>query len=360
MDDAELHVKSKVVLHLGAYKTATTYLQTTLAHNRATLQQQNWRFICLHKERQDVFLRIQAMRKDKTLAPGVDDVVDSFFSELREEKRNVFLSSEVLLGKMTIHDGGFFTDHARNAAFLKSQLGMRDVTVGFCIRDFADYVESSYKFMLRMGLTQDFKSYVESMSVRNLSWIAIVESLVGEFGAENVRLWAYEDFKKNSVESLRAIFMESSLDPSNMKIVREPKNVSVEDHTLRLALQWNKLLKKNRGLTSTQKKTLRQKMRSLLVKNPREKDALKPILGLRQARELRFFFEESLATSSKAPGEEALTLIARTDEFLRKSHLPSPMPLLSAGKRAALMARYIGDVAKIRARWPELFLSLPA
>jgi hypothetical protein len=354
MTNLRHEAEPQIFLHLGAFKTATTFLQSTLRKNRPVLHKQNWRFIYFHREYADVFSRLGKMRRKSSqeLRPG--KAIEAFFTEIRNAPENLFLSSETLLGRMTAQPGGLFTDYTRNVALWKSQLKGRKTVIGYCIRDFADYVESSYKFLLRMGMIHDFETYARSISPENLSWVAIVDSLAEAFGPENVRIWVYEDFKKDSVSALRAIIRSASIDPTDMEIDTEHRNKSLRDDTLFLVQQLNQLLSLHK-LKRKQRLVLTRAL-SAMLKKTAPASAQAPLLNGRQKRRLHLLYNKALQKAGAAKSES--DVIARTKTFLKSEHFPNTMPLLTPERRAELSAHYAAELATIRARWPGILLPL--
>jgi hypothetical protein len=354
MTNLRHEAEPQIFLHLGVFKTATTFLQSTLRKNQRVLHKQNWHFINFHHKYPGVFRRLKKTRKKNPheLKPG--KAMKTVFGEIRSNPQNVFLSSETLLGKMTAQPGGLFTDYARHVALLKSQLEGRTTVVGYCIRDFADYVESSYKFLLRMGAPHDFETYAKSISPENLSWVAILDSLVTAFGPDNVRVWIYEDFKRDSVSALRTIMRAASIDPTDMEVDDEHRNISLRNGTLFLVQQWNQLLRDHR-MAKKQRLRLQRELRAMLPEETAV-DAHTPLLNARQMKRLHSFYTKEIKKTRAAKSDN--DVIARTRTFLKSEHFPNTMPLLTPERRAELSAHYAAELATIRARWPGILVPL--
>lgn len=302
---------SKVFLHLGAHKTATTFIQDNFIANRAALEQQGWKL--LHPESDNPIVRkcFIEMRKDNLLLPEQEQYLDEFFAGIRKGDENFFLSSEAILGAMSVRgQGRIYPNHAAALEKILGQLNGKDIAIGFCIRDFSDYLESSYSWLVMRGATYDFETYSKNVTVERMSWLPIIENMIETLGEDRVHIWTYEDFRENPAVSVTAIMDAATIDSSRLEIaVKEPRNVSAPPDTVALAMMWNRVLKIRKKMPKNRKHALRMEMQKLLAKSNRP-------------------------SSMKRP--------------------------LSKELRAELGAHYQNELGLMRQRWPKAMLSLPS
>jgi hypothetical protein len=261
---------SKVFVHLGAHKTATSFIQANLVANRPVFEKQGWRVVYIRKDGPKVYRYIKDLRRGNKLEPDQKKTVKSFFTDVREDQRNVFLSCEIILGAMSIKNaqGLIYPRSESMIDWLRKQLDGRDVSIGFCVRNFADYIESSYAYLVGgYGATYDFANYTKNLSVENISWVRLFEQLSAVFGPEKLKIWTYEDFKKNNVAGLKAIIRAAGVDPEEIKVaVSDPVNVSAPVDSLPVAIAWNRLVESRPSLKIAEKEKLWSQMQALLAK----------------------------------------------------------------------------------------------
>jgi hypothetical protein len=259
---------SKVFFHIGAHKTGSSFLQVNFSANAASLAKQNWKVVLLRNDFRRAHNQILRLREGKKVKRKRMVLVDNFFKEMCNESANTLISSEGFLGHMSVLKAGgtLYPHHAAMLTRIRNGLADRDVTIGYCIRDFGSLLESSYSQLVLGGATYGFDEYVSTASADKLSWIGIIEQMVAIFGVEHVRLWAFEDFKNDADAAFKAIAKSASIDPNTLIPRPEArKNASFPPHTIPVAIAWNKLLEEHlREIGKGEKHDLRRKMRALL------------------------------------------------------------------------------------------------
>ncbi|HEX8233198.1 MAG TPA: hypothetical protein VF559_07635 [Caulobacteraceae bacterium] len=271
----------KVFLHLGAHKTATTFIQRTLVHNRPYLRAQGWKVIYLQKDRPEVYAEVKRVRRSEDESEPANLFLQ-MLNKVRDGKANHLLTSETILGKMSVRGAGkIYPSHRHMIRLLKRGLGDTDVSVGFAVRNPGGYLESSYNWLVYNGATFDFAEYIERVDVDQLSWVPVVEHLIEAFGAEKVSLWTYEDFKAAPVEHIKKMIETAGAEASQLKIPSTaPVNVSYAPDVLPLASMWNRVLWQRRKELGPKKVSeLRKRLRKLLQEGaPRSDDSRKHLL----------------------------------------------------------------------------------
>lgn len=303
---------SKAFLHIGAHKTATTFIQANLLANRSVFDAQGWRFVHFHKEVPDVYEQWKKFRRSKKIGPRGTALLSGYFEDMRRDRRNIFLSSEVMLGHMSLkRTGTIYENHTATIQRLKSDFSDREVKIGFCIRNFADYVQSSYSWLVSHGAQYSFQTYIENIQPEKLSWSKTISGLADAFGGENLIVWTYEDFKKDSAASLLEIIRVAGLDPATFSIcVSEPRNVSQPPDVTEALQKLNVVLHaEGRRIDHKLRTKLRREMVSVLSRVPK---------------------------------------------------LKSPPSFLEAAAEARFAARYEDDAAFIREQWPNVLLKFPS
>lgn len=300
----------KVFLHLGAHKTATTFIQQNLDASRAAFEAQGWTVVHFHDEQPKIHKAFRAMRANKRLKPAVRVELEGYFGRLKASPSNIMFTCEGMLGSArNFRPAGLYPQRAEAAKLLRSFFAGCEVTVGFALRDFADFLESAYLYLVGMeGHTGDFEDFIGKLEPDNITWLGLVEDLCKVFGEQNVRLWTYEDFRKDSTASYLKVMQSAGLDLSKLNIpIPQPVNVSISAETVPAQLLWNRTL--GRGKESSQR-TRHQKAQEMSM-------------------------------------------------VLAQLPLANRGRLMSSDLRAVFDAKYAEELKTIHERWPALMLSLP-
>lgn len=193
--------------HVGAHKTATTYIQSRLRSNRQQLLSEGIDFIDLWAgggaER--------AYRKKYRRLIEKDDVDDAALSDLSDDLRElvaerarddhslIVLSYENILGDFDLSKRGAPYPNAQHAIrhVVRAFSGWK-VKVFLSIRSLDRFLESSYvQRVVTRRETRRFAKYLAMIDVESFSWQPLVNSLNDIVGGSNWFAWKYEDFKAN-------------------------------------------------------------------------------------------------------------------------------------------------------------------
>ncbi|MGA9797271.1 MAG: sulfotransferase domain-containing protein [Rhizomicrobium sp.] len=297
---------SKIFLHLGAHKTATSFLQANVTANAAAFEKQGWRVIDFQKEFDKLRKYTGKIRGNRPLDEAGEKRLGRFFKEVRNDSRDVFLSYEGFLGSMNMARGKIYPNHQRPIKMLKKRFANRNVQIGFCVRNFADQVESSYNFRFATGHKEPFAEYSKNIEPANLSWVAIIQNLSKAFGAENLVLWTYEDFKKDGAAALPKIVQSAGIDATDLKVVfPKPRNVSLSIGQLKLLQDWHEALQQRLTVSPNEVKMVNYRLRKLLKILPRESDT-KGLLEPEKRNAFTEHYEREVALIRERWGKQML------------------------------------------------------
>lgn len=308
----------KTFIHLGAHKTATTFTQQNLVASRPAFEAQGWKALWLQRDRPDIYQSVGRVREGKARGNDIE-LVDRYFEDIRTEPANVFLSTETTLGAMNISASqGVIYPHSREMMqMLKTKLEGREIRVAYCIRNFADFVESSYSFLVMKGTPSRFGKFYEKVNIKNLSWLKIIDELADVFGKENMYIWTYEDFKRNSTAYFLRLLDVAGLDVSGLSApIRNPRNISISPEATRIAVRWNTLIKTTKDVSKEEREKLTRDMMKLLAKlNPVDG---KELLNSEQRAQLKSAYAEELATIQSKYADSMLKLTSLPDSSSEK------------------------------------------
>ncbi|HEY1836115.1 MAG TPA: sulfotransferase domain-containing protein [Rhizomicrobium sp.] len=262
---------SKIFIHLGAHKTATTFVQRNLMANADIFEKQGWKLIWFQvdlKKARKVFVKFRGNAK---LKPNQKRLLDDTFESIRNDPSDILLTYEGFLGSSSMKQGRLYANHALPIKMLKDAFSGRDIKIGFCIRNFPDHIESSYNYRVSVGQANvSFAKYVQKVSVQKLSWLKIIENLSTTFGAENLVLWTYEDFKKDGVVAFSKIVQAAGIDTTDIAaVLTAPQLVSLNAQLVRLLKRWHDAARDELDISPQQARLLRGKLHAILEELPR-------------------------------------------------------------------------------------------
>jgi hypothetical protein len=176
-----------IVLHLGAHKTATTYVQNALELSRDRLADAGVGYVPLAELRSGVTGRLGFGRR------GLPGAADRILEDYRDCKR-LILSDENIIGGLKPTRTGFYAKRGRRIAKLLNALGRREFEICFALRSYDEFLSAMYCEYIRHHPFVTAQSYFRRFDPRSFGWPGIVASFVAAAGASNVVIWRYEDF----------------------------------------------------------------------------------------------------------------------------------------------------------------------
>lgn len=193
--------------HIGAHKTATTYMQSRLRSNRQQLYEEGIDFIDLwagggpEKAYRKKYRRI--IESDKvdtdTLVSLSDSLADIVAVRKRDDDSLIVTSYENILGDFDLTKKGAPYPNAEHAVkHVARAFPGWNVKFFLAIRSLDRFLESSYvQRVVTRRETRSFSKYMSMIDVTALSWSPLVHTLNSIVGAGNWFAWQYEDFKAN-------------------------------------------------------------------------------------------------------------------------------------------------------------------
>lgn len=199
----------EIFLHLGAHKTATTYLQETLSANRGLLDAHGIGFVPPSTYRPMIR---HAASRDRTLnrvgvirrARKTRSIAGIITSARRAGRRRLIISEENLLGTLDrTLTGSWFYDRCRGELgdIIRALNGHR-VTAMLALRNYADFFPSAYAQALKAGT---FCPFDEAMKARLLSqvrgWPEVIADIAGALPpGSKLKIWQYEAMETHEAD----------------------------------------------------------------------------------------------------------------------------------------------------------------
>ena len=238
-----------IVIHFGAHRTGTTYLQAVFSNNAELLAERGIQYRCLFDvpsvRKAIIASRRAATRGDEAEFERHFAVVENYLRTLLKDHPtdDLLISYEGILGGLAAaEDNKFYPHHQRCLTqFLRIFAGERVHGV-FAIREYGSFIESSYKKLVESG----HKPKLECTSAGNVSddvsWLPIVRALKSAFGSQ-FSLFSYEDFAKCERRCLKWLLQRTfNLDVDLLELIEKPLNPSPSRPALRAMLLVNRML----------------------------------------------------------------------------------------------------------------------
>ncbi|WP_306116981.1 MULTISPECIES: hypothetical protein [unclassified Roseovarius] len=181
----------KLVVHLGAHKTATTYLQNALNTKREDLRRAGTALILPRDLRRGE----KAARADGAeKMPGVTVQLSALAADTTTQR--IVLSEENFIGSTghNLAQKSLYPGIRRRLSKLPAALNHPNVTILFSLRDYGPFVSSNVTTALRFGRMFDTEDLQLAFLLMDRSWIDVIADLRSAFPAAQLKLWRYENF----------------------------------------------------------------------------------------------------------------------------------------------------------------------
>jgi len=221
----------KVVIHIGYPKTATTWLQDIFFPNVSNFQFVSWREANSLILNSDCFAFNPNNIRDKLLIGG----------------RNLLISSEFF---STAINSGFNYGYFSYGISHKLKELFPDATIIIFIRRQQSLIPSAYQQYVKNGGTYSFKRWLysgEVFSFEHLIYSRLVEHYINLFGERQVKVFLYENFKRNNRGFMENFCQQFGMEVDWDKIDFNPTNRGVRLLSLLLLKVVNHFYKKPVG-----------------------------------------------------------------------------------------------------------------
>ena len=246
-------------LHIGAHKTATTFVQNTLYEVLSRQAQPVANTLPLSELRAGFSHAFNAAFKEggaPKVAASREELLRTLFaaaSGTRPARKAagaggapapvLIVSDENLLGALApIAKGGpLYPEAGARMQALKSVFDGHDLRFFMCVRDYGEYYPSAFAQTFKRMPGLSFRKFTEAVRSQQRGWLDVVNEVTAVIGQERLSIWTYEMFCKNPSVVFKAL--APGLDISNEQIdSREPKNASIGNKALQCLQRVKKIL----------------------------------------------------------------------------------------------------------------------
>lgn len=202
----------RVHIHLGAHKTASTFIQNWQAKHQPFLKANHIAYIPLEKLRRKFMPAFWEFAGEKQVSQHqVKRLRNILFAEAEScgielQSTTLFiLSEENLLGSLaSLHvRGSLYSRPDKRMELLARLFAGCEIQPFLSIRNYTEFYPSAYAETLRHGYIKPFDDYIAALNLEGNSWTGVVESVESVLGTAN--LWPYETFRGNAHRVLSAL-----------------------------------------------------------------------------------------------------------------------------------------------------------
>ncbi|MDB5526296.1 MAG: hypothetical protein JWM58_4059 [Rhizobium sp.] len=189
---------ARTILHIGAHKTATTYMQKKLAINVDQLSARGIHYDPLEVLRRNFTNTLQDPAKGNS----------DFIARLREriKVQHVIVSEENMPGVPgdLVRNGVYYAYARDRLKLVGSLLDITTPEIFMALREYSGFIVSMYCEYIRHREFISFADYFEIYKKSGFSWVKVVGDIVEALPGARVRLWDFSKFRtiENEVYSL--------------------------------------------------------------------------------------------------------------------------------------------------------------
>jgi hypothetical protein len=224
----------KIFLHIGAHKTASTWLQGILKSIAPQLEEQD---ICF-----DLYGTEKIKEINYVSSPPLTDKQAISYKSWFERRFKGIKNTKILLSTEKIIGRHFqcYSNSSRMAELLQMIFGDYQTKIICYVRRQDTFIESLYNQGVRENVYK--KSFGETvrgeMDIFAFDWNAVLNNFSAQFGMSNVHAIYYENLKHRLENYVKPFFDLMEFDYSNIDFDRyPPRNCSLTQDGLRLAMK---------------------------------------------------------------------------------------------------------------------------
>lgn len=181
----------KLVMHIGAHKTASTTYQQVMTKNEDVFRQHNIavvpkRFTVNGKEIYKTDPRFSSYKPSK-YRPAYKELAEHFSGA-----DCAIISDEGLVGPFPATSRKFYPEPGEKSAQIAEALGADDVSIILTVRRQDTFYESCFKHAYQIAAGVPLEQLLVELPVEDISWLRLAQELARQFGEDKVFVRPYE------------------------------------------------------------------------------------------------------------------------------------------------------------------------
>ena len=184
----------RVVLHLGAHKTASTHFSEVVWQNAALCRQAGVAAPRKGPLREAVTHALSSIRDGKPVPPEMIAAA----AALGQGADGLLVMDENILGtpRNLFSEGAMYPRAARRAGRAARLFPGAQVEIMMALRDPATFVAASWSESLRSNTFRPFRDYLEGVRAADIGWYPIVAGIREAAPEARITIWRFEDYRK--------------------------------------------------------------------------------------------------------------------------------------------------------------------
>ena len=203
----------KIVLHIGAHKTATTHLQQSIEASRGELLSQGIRYFGPKQLRGDNPTFVQRFNLPGAKAIGMDYF--EAYGEMIEDGHRLAVSEENIVGSVLTRQGKvaepIYPRTEERLADLAKKIAPQGLDICLGIRQPTTYLNSAFGQHLMSGGTLPLKKFIWKNPPRIVDWAGYAARIAAVEGVRSLTVWRYEDYRHIFPQIIAALLGERAL-----------------------------------------------------------------------------------------------------------------------------------------------------
>lgn len=207
---------AKILFHCGAHKTASKHLQYNLKLNEEYLASKGIKYIDLQKYKglssKMIRLRRGYKKENYDTSKGIDEIRKIINDGIKGYDKAI-ISYEGPFGDMNHHKLKTIYPNAEELiSIYKDILKDHVVTPVYVTRNYNDFINSAYRWLLKFGKTNiKLSELAENLDFQTPRWSVIISALNQTF--TNPIVWSFEDYKTNADNIFCALINQFNDEP---------------------------------------------------------------------------------------------------------------------------------------------------
>ena len=182
-------------LHLGAHKTATSYIQAQLQNNLDGLVKCDVGFVLTQQFRR---WRVKTVRECRDNADALSARFDAFIAQHANAARTLLLSDENMIGtcEQIAEHGSLYPDVRRKLGHVAMMLRGYEVRLFISLRRYDEFYAAALCEAARGGHFISFTDFQRRLDANGRRWTNVLQDIAQLFPASQLSVWPYELFRQ--------------------------------------------------------------------------------------------------------------------------------------------------------------------
>jgi len=219
-------VTAAIHLHVGAHKTATSYIQAQLQNNRDVLATCDVAFVPTREFRR---WRVKTVRECRGNADALAADFGSFAAQKVVSARTLLLSDENVIGtcEQIVEHGSLYPGVLRKLGHVATMLRGYEVRLFMSLRSYDEFYPAALGEAARGGHYISFTDFSRRLDASGRRWPDVLHDIAQLFPASQLSVWPYELFRQRPLlimERLVGQTLAERFDLANETIRQSPSD----------------------------------------------------------------------------------------------------------------------------------------